>query len=111
MDGYEVARHLHARERSHHVPILFLTAIDASPDRVVEGYAVGAVDFLSKPFHPDVLRAKVSVFAEPDRRARLLLEAELREPGRVRESGAPLVDPGRRRRSGPAPGGGGGRKR
>ncbi|MET0399048.1 MAG: PAS domain S-box protein [Longimicrobiaceae bacterium] len=79
MDGYEVARHLRARERSRHVPVLFLTAIDASLERVVEGYAVGAVDFLSKPFHPDVLRAKVSVFAELDRRSRLLREAELRE--------------------------------
>jgi signal transduction histidine kinase/CheY-like chemotaxis protein len=86
MDGFEVARHLRSSERSRHVPVLFLTAIDAAPERVLEGYALGAVDYLQKPFHPDVLRAKVAVFAELDRRTRLLREAERREAALRHES-------------------------
>ncbi len=79
MDGFEVAQHLRSTERSRHIPILFLTAIDATPDRVMQGYTLGAVDFLQKPLHPGVLRSKVAVFAELDRRARLLREAEQRQ--------------------------------
>jgi PAS domain S-box-containing protein len=79
MDGFEVARHLRSVERTRHLPILFLTAIDTTPERMMQGYAAGAVDYLAKPFHPAVLRAKVAVFAEMDRRAKLLRAAQLRE--------------------------------
>jgi len=64
MDGYETAAHIKSRERSRHVPIIFLTAIDREAHQAYRGYAVGAVDFLAKPFDPWVLRAKVEVFVE-----------------------------------------------
>ena len=64
MDGFETARHIKRRERTRHVPIIFLTAADRDAQLALRGYAVGAVDYLAKPFDPWVLRAKVSVFVE-----------------------------------------------
>ncbi len=64
MDGFETASHIKRRERTRHVPILFLTAADRDAQLALRGYAVGAVDYLTKPFDPWVLRAKVSVFVD-----------------------------------------------
>ena len=64
MDGFQTAEHIKQRERTRHVPIIFLTAADRDAHLAVRGYAVGAVDYLTKPFDPWVLRAKVSVFVE-----------------------------------------------
>ena len=64
MDGFETARLIRQREKSRYIPIIFLTAIDKSDEWMFRGYAVGAVDYLLKPFVPEVLRAKVAVFVE-----------------------------------------------
>ncbi len=64
MDGFETASHIKRRERTRHVPILFLTAADRDAQLALRGYAVGAVDYLTKPFDPWVLRAKVSIFVD-----------------------------------------------
>ncbi|HEY3008370.1 MAG TPA: response regulator [Micromonosporaceae bacterium] len=64
MDGFETASHIKRRERTRHVPIIFLTAADREAQLALRGYAVGAVDYMTKPFDPWVLRAKVSVFVE-----------------------------------------------
>jgi PleD family two-component response regulator len=64
MDGFETARHIKRRERTRHVPIIFLTAADRDAHMAMRGYAVGAVDYLTKPFDPWILRAKVSVFVD-----------------------------------------------
>ncbi|MFI9559694.1 two-component system response regulator [Nonomuraea endophytica] len=64
MDGFETAAHIKRRERTRNIPIIFLTVVDSAPDYAFRGYAAGAVDYLTKPFDPWVLRAKVSVFAE-----------------------------------------------
>jgi CheY-like chemotaxis protein len=64
MDGFETAAHIKRRERTRHVPILFLTAVDYDPHLAFRGYQVGAVDYISKPFDPWVLRSKVSVFVD-----------------------------------------------
>jgi len=62
MDGYETAQWIRARERSKHVPIIFLTAYDHDDASVLRAYELGAVDFIFKPIVPEVLRAKSSVF-------------------------------------------------
>ncbi len=62
MDGYETARMIKQRPRCRHVPIIFLTAAERAS--AVDFYKLGAVDFLQKPFLPEVLVAKVSVFVE-----------------------------------------------
>ncbi|HEX5595764.1 MAG TPA: response regulator [Micromonosporaceae bacterium] len=64
MDGFETASHIKRRERTRHVPIIFLTAADRDAQLALRGYAAGAVDYLTKPFDPWVLRAKVAVFVE-----------------------------------------------
>jgi CheY-like chemotaxis protein len=64
MDGYATATHIKRRERTRGVPIIFLTATYADPQDAFRGYAAGAVDYITKPFDPWVLRAKVSVFVD-----------------------------------------------
>jgi len=64
MDGFETAELIKGRQRSHHIPILFLTALSKEKAHVERGYSVGAVDYISKPFDPDILRSKVAVFVE-----------------------------------------------
>ncbi len=63
MDGFETAAMIRRRKRSAHVPIIFLTAF-ADEVRAAEGYAQGAVDYITTPVIPAVLLAKVRVFAE-----------------------------------------------
>jgi signal transduction histidine kinase/DNA-binding response OmpR family regulator len=62
MDGLETATLIRRRKRSAHTPIIFLTAFDEL--RAAEGYATGAVDYMSTPVVPEVLRAKVRVFVD-----------------------------------------------
>ena len=64
MDGFETASLIRMRERSQSTPIIFLTADDRGGARVLEGYRLGAVDYLYKPFDPVILRSKVDVFVE-----------------------------------------------
>jgi signal transduction histidine kinase len=64
MDGYETATLIRGRERSRETPIIFLTANYRSDSHVFRGYSVGAVDYIFKPFSPEILRSKVSVFVE-----------------------------------------------
>ncbi|HEY6495236.1 MAG TPA: response regulator [Trebonia sp.] len=64
MDGFETAAQIKRRCRTPDVPIIFLTAAGAEPELAFRGYAAGAVDYISKPFDPWVLRAKVSVFVD-----------------------------------------------
>src|SRR5438874_11961687 len=52
------------RDKSHDTPIIFLTALSHSEENVFRGYELGAVDYIFKPFHAEVLRAKVGVFVE-----------------------------------------------
>jgi len=63
MDGFETAAQIKQRGRAPGVPIIFLTAA-GDPELAFRGYAAGATDYISKPFDPWVLRAKVSVFVE-----------------------------------------------
>jgi signal transduction histidine kinase len=64
MDGFETAAHVKQRERTRDIPIIFLTAISREVQHQLRGYDAGAVDYLAKPFEPEVLRAKVAVFVD-----------------------------------------------
>lgn len=64
MDGFETATLIRSRERSRHTPIVFLTAINKTEGHVSRGYSIGAVDYVFKPFEPEVLRAKVAAFVD-----------------------------------------------
>ena len=92
LDGFETATLIKQRERTSHVPIIFITAISKDEEQVFRGYSVGAVDYVFKPFNPQVLRSKVAVFIELyeknlelRRQAELLAEQELAELRRESE--------------------------
>lgn len=93
MNGFDTARAIRARERSGHVPIIFLTGAAGQRDPAIRGYDVGAVDYLVKPVAAPALRAKVAVFVELQRRnAALAAEIVERKAAeeRLRESQAQL---------------------
>ena len=85
LDGYETARLIKARARTQNIPIIFLTARDKAIEHELDAYDTGAVDYLSKPFAPEVLRTKVQVFVDLYLQARTideqraLLERRLQE--------------------------------
>jgi diguanylate cyclase (GGDEF)-like protein/PAS domain S-box-containing protein len=72
MDGFEVARLMRGSQRTRLTPIIFLTANEQSQDAVHRGYASGAVDYLFKPFDPNVLRPKVQALLEQQQNRRTL---------------------------------------
>jgi CheY-like chemotaxis protein len=64
MDGFETAAQIKARARTRDIPIIFLTAVDTDAHNAYRGYAAGGADYITKPFDPWVLRAKVQVFVD-----------------------------------------------
>jgi PAS domain S-box-containing protein len=64
LDGFETAAVIRERDRSRHVPIIFVTAISKANEHVRQGYSLGAVDYVFKPFEAEILRSKVQVFME-----------------------------------------------
>ncbi len=64
MDGFETALLIKERDRSKHIPIIFVTAISTDERYIFQGYSAGAVDYIAKPFNADILLSKVSVFVE-----------------------------------------------
>ena len=76
MSGLELAQLIKQRKKTQHVPIIFLTAYYQEDDHVMQGYVAGAVDYLSKPVNPPILRSKVAVFVDLFRKSRAL-EAEI----------------------------------
>ena len=75
MDGFETAELIKQRERSRNIPILFLTASGTDVHTLAKAYKAGAVDYLVKPIEPDIVRAKVAVFADLHRKT-LLIEQQ-----------------------------------
>jgi signal transduction histidine kinase/DNA-binding response OmpR family regulator len=63
MDGFETAARIREKKRSEHTPIIFITT-QSDECQLAKGYALGAVDFISTPIDPDVLRSKVRVFVD-----------------------------------------------
>jgi len=64
MDGFQTATLIREREKTRHTPIIFLTTISKSDVHVSQGYSLGGVDYISKPFAPDVLKSKVAAFVQ-----------------------------------------------
>lgn len=92
MNGIELAKLIKQRKRSQHVPLLFLTAHMVDERDVLQGYGVGAVDYLSKPINVDIFRSKIGVFLDLFRTTRALaelnqkLEREVAERERAQQS-------------------------
>jgi CheY-like chemotaxis protein len=75
MDGYETARLIRKRRECEHTPVIFVTAYSRDEAQIPLAYASGAVDFIFAPLTPEVLRAKIKVFAELYRQSRELEDA------------------------------------
>jgi signal transduction histidine kinase len=87
MDGFETAGLIRNRRRNATTPIIFLTA-DHDQMQAARGYALGAVDYLTSPFLPEILRTKVSVFVELDRANERIREEADRKIALQREQAA-----------------------
>jgi len=63
MDGYQTAKAIKELERGKDVPIMMVSAIYKEDPHILQGYSAGAIDYIAKPFNPDILKAKVDIFA------------------------------------------------
>src|SRR6266576_7359739 len=72
LDGFETASLIRQRDKSRDTPIIFLTALSRSETHVFRGYELGAVDYIFKPFEPEILRSKVNFFVELFRKTQAL---------------------------------------
>ena len=63
MDGYQTAKAIKALDRGKDVPIMMVSAIYKEDPHILQGYSAGAIDYVAKPFNPDILKAKVDIFA------------------------------------------------
>ena len=76
MNGFETASLIYQRQKLRHIPVIFITAHDYQEENVFKGYETGGVDYIYKPINPELLRYKVSVFAELYRKNHQLLQQE-----------------------------------
>lgn len=79
MDGFELATIIKENERHKATPIIFLTAMATDVGFIYKGYSSGAVDYLTKPLEPNIVKAKVSVFVELYRQRERIKFHERRE--------------------------------
>jgi PAS domain S-box-containing protein len=74
MNGFETAEVIKTREKSRDIPIVFMSAINQDEAYVYQGYGVGAVDYIMKPFDPFILKSKVAIFVEMFKKNKLIQE-------------------------------------
>src|SRR5829696_7265423 len=81
MNGFETASLIYERDKLKHIPIIFITAHNQDEEHMFKGYKMGGVDFIYKPINPELLRFKVSIFAELYQKNHQLMlhEKELKE--------------------------------
>ncbi|MDT0477656.1 response regulator [Streptomyces sp. DSM 41014] len=103
MDGFETAAHIKRLDQTKDVPIIFLTGAGDDSGYAFRGYATGAADYLTKPFDPWVLRAKVSVFLDLHRKNRQLERMRDQDRAEYGEVGARLAELELRLTEGPPP--------
>jgi signal transduction histidine kinase len=62
MDGFETAKLIQQRDKTKNIPIIFISAEKIERKDIFQGYALGAFDYMTKPFDPEMLKSKVTVF-------------------------------------------------
>ncbi|MFI1352906.1 two-component system response regulator [Streptomyces sp. NPDC020898] len=92
MDGFETAANIKRLDQTKDIPIIFLTGTDTDAGYAFRGYATGAADYLTKPFDPWVLRAKVTVFLDLHRKNQQLERILAREHADDNQLSARLAD-------------------
>ncbi|NUR00966.1 MAG: response regulator [Streptomyces sp.] len=91
MDGFETAANIKRLDQTKDVPIIFLTGAEDDSGYAFRGYATGAADYLTKPFDPWVLRAKVTVFLDLHRKNQQLERLLAQEQAEYGEVGSRLA--------------------
>ncbi|MFJ5760178.1 PAS domain S-box protein [Neobacillus sp. NPDC093182] len=64
LNGFDTAKLIKAREKTKNIPIIFITAISQEMEHVHQGYSVGAIDYIFKPFQPETLKKKIEQFVK-----------------------------------------------
>ena len=90
VSGFELAKLIKGTKKHREIPIVFLTAYMVGDQDVIAGYGAGAVDYLTKPVNPAILRHKIAVFAELFWKTRALAELNETLEERVRQRTAEL---------------------
>jgi PAS domain S-box-containing protein len=76
MDGFETAAAIKKIEAVKDTPIIFVTAVFHEDPHIKRGYAVGGIDYFSKPFDPDILKLKLRIYASFRTRENILRQRE-----------------------------------
>jgi CheY-like chemotaxis protein len=92
MDGYDTASRIKRLPGCGEIPIVFITAVYSEDPYIKRGYEVGGVDYFTKPFDPELLRLKMSIYSSFRQRATVLKEREdqLRETEELVKAGRKL---------------------
>lgn len=85
MNGFETARRIKMRNKSRDIPIIFLTSLTSELENNMQAYSAGAIDYISKPFQPDILKSKIEGFVRlyQARKELELKSKQLEEANRV----------------------------
>ena len=84
MDGYELCRRIKGNENTRHIPVIFISAFD-DPQSIVEGLSYGGEDYITKPFVPEVITARVNVHLRLNEAKQELMEMNRRLKASVDE--------------------------
>lgn len=76
LDGFETASRIKKMKACEDIPIIFITAVYNEDPHIKRGYRAGGIDYFTKPFDPEILRRKISVYASFRLKADLLREKE-----------------------------------
>src|SRR5688572_9040353 len=94
MDGFEVAEAVSGYSKSKDIPIIFLSAVNTHKKFITKGYTSGGIDYLTKPFDPDILLLKIKTFYRLSEQTRQLnaLEKNLREEIELRKQAEIILE-------------------
>ena len=92
MDGFETAALMRGIEKSRHIPIIFVTAINKEQKYVFKGYESGAVDYLFKPLEPEILNSKVNIFIDLYRQRKTIKRQSLELEKKITELNAAFLE-------------------
>lgn len=86
LNGFETAKLIKSREKTRNIPIIFITAISQEVEHVKQGYSVGAIDYIFKPFHPETLRQKIEQFVQlHQKHEEEIVESERKQKAKINE--------------------------
>jgi signal transduction histidine kinase len=92
MDGYEVAENITGYSKSKDIPIIFLSAVNIDKRFITKGYTSGGVDYITKPFDPDLLLLKIKTFARLYKQTKELNDIKNNLAQKVEERTAELIE-------------------